>query len=647
VKSRLIRWLLALVILGVGATFGFRAWRGHVVRVQDENAYRAARKALQEHRPEDALALFRAQDHSASPLPWNEVEVEACVGARQLPQLLALYERSPKRILQNDGASLLVARTFLHSRRPKDLARLREKRQGQDQNSPEWFALDIDALLLNGRPDEARRLLLARTFPGTNDVPRLVRLALISSRKDLPAAWNHLADAARLDARNPEVRSFRAQILEQIGKVELARVEYVAAHVAEPANPLLRDQLAEFYRRQGSLDHALTTWEEALRGPSLDFIWVKALFWGRMIRPLTLAPGSTPPSGHYKPLAEYLRQLPARTFWESEDLRHPPGSRKFGQDRQEVFWLQLAGLLQAHQDKAAFELLSFHRSPAGSWDPDLERALGRILSFRLNQTLNPPGTSFATGGRSSEDLHQFFRQLEDLARREREGGRSWKMPADMAAFLIGPSAPGSAFLAAGWREAALTLLPDPLPAGSPGWLDYGVAQVRRYNRSPADALQFLATRPASPPLDLLRGELLIAVGKSEDGLRLLQPLASLDSDIGFRAAWLRALADMEHTNTAGVRQQVSAQPRLAKSPVGTELLARAALADGREEEAQRLYHRVATNSVEARTYLARQAFAAKDWTSARRYTTELLTLMPDELQLRENLAAIDRAESSP
>ena len=38
----------------------------------------------------------------------------------------------------------------------------------------------------------------------------------------------------------------------------------------------------------------------------------------------------------------------------------------------------------------------------------------------------------------------------------------------------------------------------------------------------------------------------------------------------------------------------------------------APLADGREEEARRLYHRMATNSFEARTYLARQAFAARD-----------------------------------
>ena len=64
-----------------------------VVRVQDENAYRAARKALQEHRPEEALALFRAQDHSASPLPWSEVEVEACVGARQLPKTASPWAR--------------------------------------------------------------------------------------------------------------------------------------------------------------------------------------------------------------------------------------------------------------------------------------------------------------------------------------------------------------------------------------------------------------------------------------------------------------------------------------------------------------------------------------------------------------------------
>lgn len=648
-NPRTLKILAATAITVAAGVLGFRSWRDHVIRVRDESAFKAARRALEEHRPTDALALYQSQDHSHSPLPWDDIELAACAGTRQLPRLIALYEHTPDRILRNEAASQLVARTFLHSRRPKDRARIREhwRTNGASVDAVGWFALDADALFLEGKRAEVLRLLQSRRFPGAQDVPRLVRLAVATSGSNLTTSWNHLADAAQLDPRNPEVRSFRAQILEQIGKDELARVEYVAAHVAEPQNPLLRDQLAEFYRRQGNLDLALATWEAALPSPSLDYLWLKARFWQRMVRPPeTNAPGKVP-SGSLAPLAEFLGELEPTQFWDPADLRLPPGGRRFGRDRQEVFWLQLAGHLQAKQDKAAFELLAFQRSVNASWEPDLERALGRLLSFRLQKTLNPPGISLAGSGRKPEELPPFFRELETLARQEREGGRSWRPPTDTAAFLLGDSAAGAAFLAAGWREATLNLLPDAPASASPVWLDYGVAQALRYNRSPKKALAYLASRPASPTLDVLRAELLIATGHAEDGLHVLVPISTQDSPEGFRAAWLLALADLERKNFTEVRQRVAAQPRLAHSPTGVELLAKVALAQGSKDEATRLYRQIASNSVEARTFLAHEAFAKKDWAAARRWTTELIALMPDQLQLRENLEEIRRASGTP
>ncbi|MBL9174371.1 MAG: hypothetical protein JNL10_12605 [Verrucomicrobiales bacterium] len=648
-KSRTLKLLAAaLVAIAVGA-LGFRSWRDHVIRVRDESAFKAARRALEEHRATDALAIFQAQDHSRSPLPWGDIELAAYAGTRQLPRLIALYENSPDRVLRDEAASQLVARTFLHSRRPKDRARIREhwRTNGASADAAGWFALDADALFLEGKPKEALRLLQSRRFPGADDVPRLVRLALATAGKDLTTSWNHLADAARLDPRNTEVRSFRAQILEQIDKPELARVEYVAAHVADPRNPLLRDQLAEYYRRQGNLDLALTTWEAALPAPSLDYLWLKARFWQRMVRPPEgSAPGKVPP-GSLAPLVEFLGDLEPSQFWDAADLKLPPGGRRFGRDRQEVFWLQLAGHLQARQDKAAFELLSFQRSANASWDPDLERALGRLLSFRLQRTLNPSGVSMPGSGRKLEDLPPYFRELETLARQERDGGRAWKPSPDTTTFLLGDSAEGAAFLAAGWREAALRLLPDSPAPGSPGWLDYGFAQALRYNRSPQKALDFISGRPASPSLDVLRAELLIATGRPEEGLRVLAPISTQDSAEGFRAAWLLAMADLERKNPPGARQRVTAQPRLAHSPTGVEILAKAALAEGSKNEASRLYRQIATQSVEARSFLAHEAFAQKDWDAARRWTTELIALMPDQLQLRENLEQIRRASATP
>lgn len=645
-KKKILIALVVLAVLGVGAFFGVRSWRQKVVRFQDENAFRAAQKALRENRPADALALYEARNRERNVLPWSDVELGALAGTRQLPRLLALFETSPDRIAKDSTASLLVARTLLHSKRQKEFNELRDKWRQRD-NTVDWLVLDSDAQLLQGNYRQARELLKSRTFPGTNDVPRLVRLAILSRGRDLTESWNYLAEASRLNPRDPEVRSFRAQILEQLDKTALARVEYVAAHVADPKNPLLRDQLAEFYRRQGSYDLALTTWRDALKTPTLDYLWLKAAFWGRMIQPVKLEiKADERPQGDLTPLAEYVLQLAPGTFW-NDSFEKVPGARTLEGQRQEIFWLKLADRLRQKQDKAALELISFNRFGPNTWQPDLERALARILTFRTATNLNPASVTLPTGGLAETNRHQYFNLLEQLAKRERDGGGKSVVTPDVAKFLRSEAALGAAFLAAGWREAALDLLPEQPPAEAPEWLIYGQAQALRYNRSVASALAFLSKAPASPTLELLRGELEIADGKVAEGLARLAPLAGQNSEVGFRAAWLLAVSSFEKSDYAAVKKLVAAQPRLAKSPTGMELLARVALAEGQTAEADRVYRQIAGQSVEARTYLARQAFAQKDWVTARKYTEELIAIMPDELQLRANLEAIAVAQSKP
>jgi hypothetical protein len=635
-KKKLLIALVVLVALGVGAFFGVRSWRQKVVRFQDENAFRAAQKALRENRPADALALYEARNRERNVLPWSEVELGALAGTRQLPRLLTLFETSPDRIAKDSTASLLVARTLLHSKRQKEFNELREKWRQRD-NSVDWLVLDSDALLLQGNYRQARELLKSRTFPGTNDVPRLVRLAILSRSRDLTESWNYLAEASRLNPRDPEVRSFRAQILEQLDKTALARVEYVAAHVADPKNPLLRDQLAEFYRRQGSYDLALTTWRDALKTPTLDYLWLKAAFWGRMIQPVKLEiKVDERPQGDLTPLAEFVLKLDPGTFW-NDSFEKVPSARTLEGQRQEIFWLKLADRLRQKQDKAALELISFNRFGPTTWQPDLERALARILTFRTATNLNPASVTLPTGGLAETNRHQYFNQLEQMAKRERDGGGKSVVPPEMAKFLRSDAALGAAFLAAGWREAALDLLPEQPQSDLP----------LRFNRSAATALAFLSKAPATPTLELLRGELEIADGKLAEGLARLAPLAGQNTEVGFRAAWLLAVSSFEKADYAAVKKLVAGQSRLAKNPTGLELLARVALAEGQTAEADRLYRQIAGQSVEARTYLARQAFAQKDWAAARKYTEELIAIMPDELQLRANLEAIAVAQSKP
>jgi len=72
--------------------------------------------------------------------------------------------------------------------------------------------------------------------------------------------------------------------------------------------------------------------------------------------------------------------------------------------------------------------------------------------------------------------------------------------------------------------------------------------------------------------------------------------------------------------------------------------ARIALAKNDLPRAERLYNSIAATSGEAKSFLARQAFAHHNFPEARKRTWELLALYPDALELRENLQEIDKAE---
>ncbi len=635
---------LALVLAGF---VGFRYWRAGLLARQEQRAFARAESLLQQGKPVDALALVQSFRQPASALAWPRVELQALTALRDIPRLALIYDRTPERILADEPASALVARAFLHARKTNDFTRLRGVWRGRESRPEIWLALDCDALILAGKPRQAEQFLHARTLPGTADATRLVRLALLIAPRDLPGAWELLAQAAGMQPRNPDIRSFRAQILEAAGRPAEARVEYVAALVAEPRNPLLRDQLAGFYQRQRNYDLALDTWTEALAQPTLDFVWLKAQFWSRMVRPVKFDLSTSPPNGEFKPLVQWIAALAQGRFFDTNGFAQLPGSHLYAAQRQEVFWLRLLDALQSGRETEAFQLLKFEPKFKQSWEPDLAAALYRTLYYRQKRSLNPPDFVFASQIPAAA-RHQFFVQLEDAALRERtSANHPASLPAELDALLRGPNAFAAAALAAGWREAALQLGSTNADfAHQPEWLVYGLAQVLRINRSPQVAREFLARQRSAPALDLLRAELLVEAGRRTEALKLLTPLASMNSGEGFRAACLLALDAAEQRHFDVARQFVERQPLLAADNSGKELCARLALAEGKTAEAEQIYRGIVATSVEAKTWFARRAFAQKQWDAARQLTHELLNLIPDSPQLRENLLAIDQAEAA-
>ncbi len=641
--KRVLILLSAMVVFLVGGYLGIRAWRNEVLIRQEQRAFAKARDLLKSGEPLQALVLQQTQARPGSTLDWPAIQLQALVGMRDLGRLTQVFEREPARILADEEASLLVAHGYLHGRRPADLEKVRKTWRGRETRQASWLVLDSDALVIAGKGREAEKWLRTHTLPGTNDAVRLTRLAILVAKKNLTEAWQLLTQATDLTPRDADLRLFRGQIMEGLGRMEAARFEYASAVICRTNDAFVRDELAEFYRRQGNYPLAIQTWTEVMPDQAPDYFWLKAGFWSRVVSPTSLN-AATVTSGDLKPLAQWVVSLPADRFFDTNSFALLADRQRYLASRQEVHWLELLDLLQRGDEKGAMELLGFNKFRANSWDPDLEAAVLRILQYRQKRTLKVSIAGLNPVGGTNQ--HQFLTDLSRAAAAEAAGAKAPVNP-ELDAVLRGPDAFAAAFLAVGWREAALQLHHPGHPATAhPMWLAYGLAESLHSNRGAAAALDFLAGQSSSPELELLKGELLIETQKSEDGLAHLRPLAAAASPVGQRASYILALAELDRHQFDDARRWITNQPLLARNPMGQELLGRAALGEGKAAEADTIYGRIAATSIEAKAHLARRAFARKDWTVARRWTHELLALMPDSVELRANLAEINKASGN-
>ena len=90
------------------------------------------------------------------------------------------------------------------------------------------------------------------------------------------------------------------------------------------------------------------------------------------------------------------------------------------------------------------------------------------------------------------------------------------------------------------------------------------------------------------------------------------------------------------------KQWVLQNPPLAADSLGRELLANIAVRTGQTAEATAIYQSLVQTSIPAKAFLAKQAYDRRDWMEARRLTSELVQLAPEDLQFRANLAVIDK-----
>jgi len=502
-----------------------------------------------------------------------------------------------------------------------------------------WTCAEVDALWATGRRDEARELLdkVKDSAIDAAGLPILLRQAMLAT--DAAARFSAVTDAYRIDPRNADLRGLRAVMLERAGQAAYARVDYVAALVADPANPLRRDDLASFYLRQGDLAEAVATWSEGLDEKSPDSLLVRAAFWGRVSgAPLAPAVAKLAESRKTR-YAGWLALLPADTFWDEAGYAalHLPTEHE--QREPSVFWSRLLEQLRAGDWTGAAGEMSSAPTEAASADPSLLAALRATASVRLGKVPAETGIAWP-GGTPGEAAHRWWGVIAAALRGDAAAG------AEFAAVASGPQAASAALLAAGWPGPALALADRTAAAKpeTPGWLRFGVLQVLRMVRGPAEALAWGETLPKYPETDYTVASLKLAAGRP-DAEAALRRLATRADDTAFASGWLLATWLLEQGRAAEAETLVAATPGLAASPEGAALRARAALATGRKEEARKIFEPLAERSLEAGAWLAREAFAAGDLATARKLTEFWAARYPDDLQLRANLVAVQAAEA--
>ena len=653
---RSTRFLLATTIVASAAITTILVVRPQNDKERLSEGIRTAACLLREGREDDAwkeIQKLKAESSSTIAPEFtqalNTVAVATSSARNDYVGLRAQFNSTPESFDVDEAAAQQLARLLLEEKLDKLLAHWSSRRTLNDS----WFLLDVDILLKRGQRDEAKTLLESTTLQGSADCNRLARLALLEAATDLNRSWTLLEEALRVDPRNSDVRTFRAQILEATGQTASARVEYVAAFVADPDNSVTCLHLGDFYCRQYQYEMAIQTWNQGLSSPSLGTIWLRTLFWTSVTR--SKVERSFPveiPNGELKDLIAFLRTLPDSVFWDDSQFDAVPQCDVYRAEVEEVAWLRLLESLRTGDNSKALEILT-QWSGRFTLNTDLANCIHRIVDLRLSKSTS---SRLSFDESISSDIHPLFRavNLVILNNETRTSNRETILQEiavdanDPGALLSRPDVFAAACIAGGWCEAALKLrLPGQCREdGLPDWWSFGIAQCLRFNRSDADAINFIDQQGnSSVVLNVLKADCLLAQGQRSEAMHILQTYAHAPSASGYRAAWIFSTLLLEEGKTKESKRVLENQPLLSEATEGKELLARIKLAEGDSAGAKAIYVSLGTNSTEGLAFLARQAFALNDFVNARMLTTELLKKMPDQLQLLANLKAIDDAEN--
>lgn len=620
-----MRWLIAtsLILAAVAApAFVFL----YDAKPKRTGTAVVAHELVDEGKPVEALELLQqVSTDTISEVEQDVIETAARAELRDVFTLSSMYDRKPETVIENEKAARLIARTAIKMKDTDTLDKVEERWAVRGTEPHAWLCLRADRLLAEGKTDEARELLESQEFDGEQDAGRLTRLAMLSATGDLSDALALLDRAVSKAPKSGDAHAFRAQVLESLGRIKEARVEYVTAAAAAPENPFFRLHLADFYQRRNNYYLALDSWEDATEVDGGEIAWMKMLFWSRVTNPRaeTMPEGVELP-GRYNSLAQLIQRVPTDMFWDEDAFQASVDAAPLARTSQEVYWLRLLENLRVGNDEEALRLIESNRFRRQSWNVVLEDALASLLNYRLRGVLRGPDLTADGAG----DVHRFVQQL--LA------GPTAELSAELGVFLETKEAIPAVLLACGWMEAALKMpCKATCPNEAPHYLGYAMCQAYRSNRTPQEAITFAMHQKESPEIDVLVGEMQYAVGKKDEAIASWRVAATDQGAAGYRAAWLLGVELLSRGRVQEAEFVISDHEDLSNAVAGKELLARIALLRGDVRGAEEIYATIRSESLQARVFEIRRRLVAGDLETAKELAQQLLAAHPDAPSVRK------------
>jgi Tfp pilus assembly protein PilF len=642
--------LFVTFFLVVSASLGFWFWRQAVITKRSKLSSAAIQSGL-------AAGDFVSARSALAGIPDPVVreDLEEDIRVAELEKAISIRDISVIRMSVADeraatldpklleSADLKLARDALQNRDLKAYDSFATKWKGKSAFSGQWVLMEADALIARKSPEEAYKLLKSATLTGTEDAQRYVRLALLEANEPWKA-MAQLDEGLKSDPRNADILAFRAQIQEAAGRLDDARLDYVAAVLCERKNPLYRDILASFYIRTFDLAGAAETWRDAAEDTDLGVYSLKSWFWSRISGFRLSKPIPPCRQATWTDFIATVIETPDEVFW-NPALEGTLSSVRGGNTRPEVAWLRVLESLRSKDfGTARKNLETGFSNEAENLAPSLSIQIMAHLTAREGK--NP---RLALAGRDlpapDAKSHPFVLQFAQWANRSLSAEDDQKFEV----WLAQPNALVGILFSANWAGAGvmigegdkLTLSPD-----APDWFDYGYAkslQMRDGKEAPRKWLSALPKRSSAS--NLLLGELLLTSGSVNEGLGLLETIAKENSPLSSRAAWTLALTELDRGQSAKAREIVLATPTLAENTQGREILARAALAEGSRAETIRIYQELGESSADAMIFMSKEAFAAGDLDQAEKWTTILARRFPEQPDFRKNLIKIYEAQN--